>query len=497
MTEDRKLGRGTAWIAVASALSGVLDVITTVTCLWLWLSPDDLGLATLAGALLPVIERLAGVGMPAAMVREGGDDPRALATLWWVMLAASIAVLAAAVALAGPIGGALGAPVIGSLVCGYAVRQLLSTAHAVPEAVLRRNLAFDALTRVRIAAAFTDAAGKLITAYLGAHLWPALRAWPFVIGPLVGGIATSIGLQLAWPWRPRLAFDAAVARRGLAYGVPLSAGELLYFVYSNADYLVIGRAWGAAAVGAYRLAYELVLDVVRLISLVTAEVAFPAFARLRDPEAAGPRGAAARAGELLLRFTRQNLLAVAPVVVVLAVCADDLLALLYPPLPAAAVRAAQILCVVGALRMMSFVLPAVLAGLGHAGDALAYHAVAAALLPAAFAAAAGLWPAAGFVAVAWAWAAGYPAVFAVVLWRALVRCQVGLGSYLRRTLGVIAAGGVAAVGAGAVHAALPPPHLVRLVAVAAATVAGYALALTWIEGLTPRRLWRMVRGHDA
>jgi len=490
--DDRKIGRGTAWVAAASALSGVLDVITTVTCLWLWLTPADLGTATLAGAMLPVLERLAQLGMPAAMVRLGDGERRALSTMLWIIIAGSSVVLAATLVLRGRVGALFGEPIIGSLVVGYGVRLFLSSAHAVPEALLRRELQFDALTRVRIAASVGDALGKLVTAYLGAHGHPALRSWCFVIGPLAGGVVTSIGLQLCRPWWPALVFDRSIAVRALRYGVQLSGGELLYYLYSNADYLVIGRVWGDAAVGAYRLAYELVLDVVRLISLVTAEVAFPAFARLRDLCA---ESRAQRAGELLLRFTRQNLIAVVPVVVFLAVAADDLLAVLYPPLPAAATTAAQILCVVGALRILSFVLPAMLAGLGHAGDALAYHALAAVVLPAAFVTAAWVAPELGYVAVAWAWAIAYPVVFAVVLWRALVRCHVTLATYVARTARVFACGLVAAVAAYAVHAVLPGPAPVRLVVVVIATLTSYAVMLAWLEDLTPRSLWRTVRGQ--
>jgi hypothetical protein len=90
-----------------------------------------------------------------------------------------------------------------------------------------------------------------------------------------------------------------------------------------------------------------VLDVVRLISLVTDEVAYPTFVRLVNaPHALGALGAQ------LLRFTRQNLIVLAPFLVFAALEADDLLALLYPPLPAAAATAARILCVVGALRTL-------------------------------------------------------------------------------------------------------------------------------------------------
>lgn len=482
--DDHKLGRGTAWVAIASGLSGVLDLITTAACLWLWLSTEDLGTATLAGALLPVLERLATAGMPAAMVRRGDGDRRALSTMLWLALASSCALLAVLVVLGPWLGRAFGAPIIAGLLIGYGVKLVLQNAHLVPEALLRRELAFDRLTRVRIAASTADAIAKLVAAYLGAHGYPALRIWCFVIGPLVAGAVTSTGIQLCRPWRPALAFDRAIAADALRYGAQVAGGEILYFVYTSADYFVIGAAWGKAAVGAYRLAYELVLDVVRLISLVTAEVAFPAFARPADP---------VRAGALLIRFTRQNAIALVPVVAFLAVEAGDLLAVLYPPLGPAATTAARILCVVGGLRVVSFVLPAMLAGLGHAGDALLYHAAACVVLPVAFAAAAWRWPDAGYVAIAWAWAAAYPVVFGVLLQRALARGRVRLASYLRSVAGVVACGAGAAAGAIAVHAVLPVPPISRLVAVAAVLLALYTGLLARVERITPRSILRTVR----
>jgi len=485
--DDRNLGRGTAWVGFASGLSGVLDLVTTVTCLWLWLSPADLGTATLAGAMLSVLERFAGLGMAAAMVRQGDGDRRALSTMLWIAVAGSGVVLVGVIGFGPRIGDVFGEPIIGSLLGGYGVKVVMQNVHLVPEALMRRELRFEALTRVRIAASFADAITKLVVAYAGAHGYPELRVWCFVLGPLVNGLVTSVGIQLCHPWRPWFTFDRAVAAQALRYGVQVSGGELLYFIYTNADYLVIGRVWGDSAVGAYRLAYELVLDVVRLISLVTAEVAFPAFARLAADRK--------RAGELLVRFTRQNAIMLAPVVVFLAVAADDLLAVLYPPLPPAATTAARILCAVGALRMISFVLPATLAGLGHARDTLLYHVLAAIVLPVAFAVAAWTAPAQGYVSVAWAWAVAYPIAFAVLLGCALDRCQVTLATYLRQIAGVVSCGAAAAAAAAAVHEVLSAPPLLRLLAVAAAVLAIYGLLLARIEKVTLRSILRTLRGE--
>jgi len=52
-----------------------------------------------------------------------------------------------------------------------------------------------------------------------------------------------------------LAFDAKAAFAALRFGIQIAFSELLYFIYTSTDYLVIGRVFGDAAVAAYRLAY--------------------------------------------------------------------------------------------------------------------------------------------------------------------------------------------------------------------------------------------------
>jgi O-antigen/teichoic acid export membrane protein len=310
----------------------------------------------------------------------------------------------------------------------------------------------------------------MITAYLGAHGHPDLRIWCFVLGPIAGSLTVSIGFQLVRPWRPRFEFDRVEAFAAAKFGVQLSLADLLYFAYSSADYMVIGAVFGAAAVGAYRLAYELVLDVVRMVSMINADVAFPAFARL-----VGDRPASATQ---LVRFTRQNLVMVAPLLIVIGVAADDLLAILYPPLGPMATTAAQILCVVGVLRSASFVLPAMLAGLGHSRDALLYNIAAAVICPLAFIVAANAWPEAGYLSVAWAWGAAYPCAFALLLWFAVQRTGVTAAAYLRGIGPVVIWALATAAAALAIHHVLPQSHWPRAGAVASVTAASY-LVFVW------------------
>lgn len=493
MSDERSIRRGTTWVGLASGLSGVLDVVAMVIVMRV-LTLAELGVATLAGAALPVMDRIASLGMPQALVRFGASDRRAQSTMQWLAVGGALAVLAALLGLGLPVARLLirskpapdgvDAGVLASLLVGYGIKVLLQMVHLVPEATLRRELRFETLTRARMVASFADMATKLVVVYLGVSVAPGLGPWCFALGATVNVVVTSIGLQRAQPWLPALAFDRAVAARALRYGVQVSTGEVLYYTYTNADYFVIGAVWGERAVGVYRMAYELVLDVVKLISLVTAEVAFPAFSRMM--------ATSREAGALLVRFTRQNAIALVPVVAFLGVAADDLLVALYHLAPddlAAAATAARLLCVVGTLRVISFVLPAMLAGLGHAGDSLVYHAVGAVLLPLGFVVAATGWTAHGYVAVAWAWAIVYPFVFAVLLGRALGRAHIRLGGYLRALAGIALCGALATIAGEAVHQLAPLSPIPRLCAVALAVLAVFLLALWRIERVTPRSIF--------
>lgn len=415
------IGRNTAWVAAASGALGVLDVISTLLCIRLWVTTADFGAATLAIALFPILDRLGGMGFGAVLVREpeGPGKARLETTVFWLNLAIAAAMLIALGALRPVIARAFEPGLVATLLGAYAIRLVVMSGGVVPEARMKRAMRFHELSIIRVIAGVAETATKLSLAYAGAHGHPELRIWCFAVGPIVNTIVTTIAIQIRCAWQPRGVFDRVDARRALGFTAALSGGELLYYVYTSADYLVIGAAFGDAAVGVYRLAYELVLDVVRLVSMITNEVAYPVFVQTPRDELA----------TVFLRFTRHNALVLAPFLGFVALGGGWLLELLYGPLPAEAATAARILCFVGALRALGFVIPPLLAALGLASRVLAYNAVAAVVLPALFAIAAHVGH--DFTAVAWAWAIGYPIAFALLLGFALTALPLSLGRYLR------------------------------------------------------------------
>ena len=80
---QRRVDRSTAWVAAASGVLGVLDIaVDASSCLQLWVTTAEFGTATIAAALLPLIDRLGGLALSGAIVREHEpDDARAVVDL--------------------------------------------------------------------------------------------------------------------------------------------------------------------------------------------------------------------------------------------------------------------------------------------------------------------------------------------------------------------------------------------------------------------------------
>ena len=62
-------------------------------------------------------------------------------------------------------------------------------------------------------------------------------------------------------WRPRFVLHIREALDWFAFGMKTSAHKILFQLYTNADYQVVGYYFGSVANGYYRLAYDVVLDV--------------------------------------------------------------------------------------------------------------------------------------------------------------------------------------------------------------------------------------------
>jgi O-antigen/teichoic acid export membrane protein len=268
---------------------------------------------------------------------------------------------------------------------------------------------------------------------------------------------------------------------------------MLYQLYTNLDYAIVGKFFGETALGIYHLAYSIVLEPVRTITNVVNEVAFPTFARLRFDRPA--------LVDQLIRFTRLNLVAVLPFLVVIWLIIPELLILFASPerwTPAQLAVVAdcvRILCFVGILRPLGFLGPPLLDGIGAPGRTLRYMVVTAIVMPLSYVLGAAILRDLGPISVAIAWSVGYPIAFVWLGYLVQRSVDLPLGRYARAAFGILACAAIAWGVGYALRWLLPDPVPgLRAIVIGSVSFVTLAALLAYWQGITPRGIRAAMKG---
>ncbi|MEZ4364745.1 MAG: oligosaccharide flippase family protein [Kofleriaceae bacterium] len=462
-----QISRGVAWAGAAQAIIAIADLVSQALVLALFVSFTDYGIAGLALAFYYVLDTAADLGVTSAVIQRDDHTPEKLSTVFWFNVLLSGGLFVVLLGLGPLYGHLVGYPIVGWLLIAYGGKLLFQNVYAIPFALLKKDLRFDEIAKARTLAHVCESIARVAFAAAGATIWC------FTLAALVRVVVFGVFIQARHPFLPRWVFRPREVIDYIKFGVRSGTSQILYQLYVNLDYAVVGAYFGAKAVGAYKLAYEIVLEPVRSITNVVSDVAFPTFARLRHEPA--------RLAAQLTRFIRLNFTTVLPFLVVIALLADSLvLVFSHHQTPEDLVLAAdccRILCFVGIVRAVGFLGPPLLDGIGHPERTLRYMVFSALWMPAAFALGASvLGGELGARAVAIAWAVGYPLAFALLVY--LVRRSIGLRltEVARACAGVIAcslAGLAVGLGARVLTADLPTAARLAIVGGAAAvTIVG-------------------------
>ena len=481
-----RANRGMAWIGAASSMVGLLDIIALVLMISFWVSQEEVGIAMFAVSLFPVLDLATDLGLTSAVIQRDDHTREKVSTIFWLNFVMSLALASLLAFGVGPAVAALhGHPVLAWMLAAYGAKLLWQNVYFIPYALMKRELRFKELSILRVIANLAEFGGKIGFAAAG------FGVWAFVAGPLCRVLVTGVGTQILHPWRPMLVLRVREALDWAAYGVKTSASKILFHLYTNVDYHVVGYFFGEAMTGLYTAAYTLVLQPALVISEVVTNVAFPVFSRLKNSRDA--------LVAQLTAFARMNLVVMLLFVGVVFVSANEIFSVLEMVKGedwTAAAPAARILCAVAVLRGLSFLIPPLLDGVNKPTLTLRYMITASVVMPALFVLFAWLLGGAiGYLSVAVAWAVGYPLAFAVLLYMAVSVLELRVTVLLGRLKNIV----LCAVGAialsGAVSMVLSGvPALARFLGASAVMVLAFGWLLARFEGLTPRSVVRALRG---
>src|SRR5689334_14541320 len=139
---------------------------------------------------------------------------------------------------------------------------LMASLQTVPAALLQRDMQFKLLAGIDGLQAFVSSSTTVVLALLG------FGFWALIVGQIVGTMSFTAGLVIAT--RQRFARPIlAQVREPLTFGWHVIATRFAWYVYSNADFAIVGRVLGKTALGAYSFGATLAsIPVEKITSLV-------------------------------------------------------------------------------------------------------------------------------------------------------------------------------------------------------------------------------------
>jgi O-antigen/teichoic acid export membrane protein len=302
------------------------------------LDPKDFGLVGMVTAITGVLSLFRDFGLSSASVQRADVTDHQVSTLFWINMFVGTALWLVLSAASSFVAGFYHEPRLLPVTLVLATGFLFNALGIQHSARLQRNMRFTVLSSIDILSLILSIAVGIGMAALG------YGYWALVAMTLTSPIVCTICFWLATSWVPGPPRKQSGTRSLLRFGGTMTLNGLVVYVAYNFEKVLLGRYWGAAAIGIYGRAYQLINIPTDNLNSSVGEVAFSALSRLQ--------GEPHRLKSYFLKGYAFVLALTLPVTIFCAVFAPSLIAVVLGPKWTGAVPIFRLL----APTMLSFAL---------------------------------------------------------------------------------------------------------------------------------------------
>ena len=263
--------------------------------------------------------------------------------------------------------------------------------------------------------------------------------WTLVVSYLLSQLVVVIAYLPLLDHIPRPTLNFGRSSEVVAFGWRMMGANLLEYGVSRSDVAIIGARIGQQTVGIYSMAFQLATLPLDKVGAVFNRVAFPALSAIKHDKK--------RSAAVFLEMHRYLLAAGLPLLIGMALTANEAIPLLLTEKWDDAIVVFQAICVINIGKLSGMLMPYALSGLGRADLAMRYQMLAALVLPAAFFVGAS----SGIQGLLIAWATASIPLYVTMLSWILKSLNLSLRQFVRSALPPVVATGAMACAIGVVE----------------------------------------------
>lgn len=242
------------------------------------LSPHDYGLLAIVVVIIGVGEIFRDFGLSSAAVRAPELTSEQGTNLFWINTGIGVVLGGALFAAAAPLAAVYGQVEVRPIAQAMAIIFVLNGLATQFRAHLMRGLRFRWLAIVDVLAAALALGVAIGGALLG---W---EYWALVAQQITQALVILMGAVLGARWRPGKPRRDVSVRSFLRFGGNLVLSQVVNYGTNNVDTALVGYAYGAAPLGLYNRAYQLVVTPLSQIQSPVTSVAIPILSKIQDDQ---------------------------------------------------------------------------------------------------------------------------------------------------------------------------------------------------------------------
>jgi PST family polysaccharide transporter len=240
------------------------------------LEPGDFGLVAMVTAVTAVLELFSTLGLSSAAIQKATINEQQMSTLFWINLAIGLLLGLVCVAIAPLLVAFYHEPRLFWVTWAMGTAFVFRTAGLQHSALLQRQLRYVVLTAIEVCSQLTSLCVGFVLAYAGYGYWALVAA------AVVLQASLSVGMWIVTRWMPgRPRWDRETGAMLHFGGTVILNGVVAYIAY-NIDKVLVGRVWGAQALGYYSTAAQLVLMPTSNLNAAIGGVTFATLSRLQN-----------------------------------------------------------------------------------------------------------------------------------------------------------------------------------------------------------------------
>jgi O-antigen/teichoic acid export membrane protein len=243
------------------------------------LDPRDFGLVGMVTAITGVLSLFRDFGLSSATVQRVEVNEDQISTLFWINILVGVGLCVVLAAASPIVAWFYHEPRLFWVTVTLSFGFFLNAAGIQHSAMLQREMRFTTLATIEVLSWVASVATGIGMALGG------FGYWSLVVMANVLPLITTIGVWSATRWVPGLPKRNTGIRSMMRFGGLITLNSMIVYVAYNLDKVLLGRFWGAEAIGIYGRSYQLINIPTDNLNSSVGEVAFSALSRLQNDPA--------------------------------------------------------------------------------------------------------------------------------------------------------------------------------------------------------------------